>query len=79
MGRTKRPQVALYLDPEIIELLDSLASDLGVPKQELLRDAVNEMLKKRTAAPPKGYEWVRERLPNGRGNRHILRKKLPTV
>lgn len=75
MGRTKRPQVALYLDPEIVELLDQLSARTGATKQELLRDAVNEMLHKQTDAP-RGYEWVRERLPDGRGNRHILRKIL---
>jgi hypothetical protein len=78
MGRTKRPQVALYLDPEIVELLASVATKLDVSQQELLRDAVNDMLQKHAPAP-RGYEWVRERLPGGRGNRHSLRKKLPTV
>jgi hypothetical protein len=79
MGRTKRPQVALYLDPEVIEMLGSLARRLRVSKQELLRRAVNNMLLQQKTPSPPGYEWVRERLPDGGGNRFMLRKKLPSV
>ena len=43
MGRTHRPQVALYLDPEHVELLDRLAKKSGRTKQDLLREAVNTL------------------------------------
>ena len=42
-GRTTRPQVPLYLDPEKVELLNRLAEKTGRTKQELLREAVDEM------------------------------------
>lgn len=44
MGRTLRPQVALYLDPEKVELLDKLAAKTGETKQALLRQAVDALL-----------------------------------
>ena len=44
MGRTLRPQVALYLDPDRVELLDQLAKRTGKTKQELLRGAVDALL-----------------------------------
>ncbi len=44
MGRTLRPQVALYLDPEKIELLDKVAKKTGRTKQDLLREAVDTIL-----------------------------------
>ena len=44
MGRTLRPQVALYLDDIHIELLDKLARQSGRTKQDLLREAVNTLL-----------------------------------
>ena len=43
MGRTHRPQVALYLDPEHVELLDRLAKKSGRTKQDLLREAVHTL------------------------------------
>lgn len=44
MGRTLRPQVALYLDKEQVELLDKLARKSGRTKQDLLREAVTTLL-----------------------------------
>jgi predicted DNA-binding protein len=45
MGRTLRTQVALYLDAVQVELLDTLAKQQGRTKQDLLREAVNTLLK----------------------------------
>lgn len=57
MGRTLRPQVALYLDPEKVVLLDELAEQTGETKQALLRRAVDDLLVKhkklKTAAKTK--------------------------
>lgn len=44
MGRTLRPQVALYLDPAKVELLRKLAAKTGETKQALLRAAVDDLL-----------------------------------
>lgn len=54
MGRTLKPQVALYLDPEKVELLDKLAEKSGQTKQALLREAVDDLLAKyKLLKPPK--------------------------
>jgi hypothetical protein len=45
VGRTLRTQVALYLDDAQVELLDKLAKKHGRTKQDLLREAVNTLLK----------------------------------
>ena len=45
MGRTLRTQVALYLDDVQVQLLDKLAKKHGRTKQDLLREAVNTLLK----------------------------------
>jgi predicted DNA-binding protein len=45
MGRTLRTQVALYLDDVQVLLLDKLAKKHGRTKQDLLREAVNTLLK----------------------------------
>jgi predicted DNA-binding protein len=45
MGRTLRTQVALYLDDLQVVLLDKLAIKYGRTKQDLLREAVNTLLK----------------------------------
>jgi predicted DNA-binding protein len=45
MGRTLRTQVALYLDDAQVKLLDKLAKKHGRTKQDLLREAVNTLLK----------------------------------
>ena len=52
MGRTLRPQVALYLDPEQIALLDALAKKTRRTKQDLLREAVNTLLVEYRAFKP---------------------------
>lgn len=57
-------QQALYLEPEKAELLEGLAAEKRIPRAVLLREAVDDLLKK--------YEWTRERLPGGKGNRHRL-------
>ena len=45
MGRTLRTQVALYLDDNQVKLLARLAQKQGRTKQDLLREAVNTLLK----------------------------------
>jgi hypothetical protein len=45
VGRTLRTQVALYLDDIHVQLLDKLAKKHGRTKQDLLREAVNTLLK----------------------------------
>jgi len=52
MGRTLRPQVALYLDPEKVELLNKLAHKSGQTKQALLREAVDDLLAKYRLVKP---------------------------
>lgn len=49
MGRTKRTQVALYLDDDKIEALKRLSARTGRTQQELLREAVDALLVKRKA------------------------------
>jgi predicted DNA-binding protein len=44
MGKTKRHQQAIYLDPKKAELLDKLAAETGVPKQHYFREAVDLLL-----------------------------------
>jgi len=44
MGQTLRPQVALYLDREKVELLTKLSATTGRTKQALLREAVDALL-----------------------------------
>jgi hypothetical protein len=44
MGRTRRTQVALYLDGDKVAALKRLAKQTGVTQQELLRQGVDEML-----------------------------------
>lgn len=44
MGRTLRPQVALYLDPDRLPLLRQLAEKTGKTQQELMRSAIDELL-----------------------------------
>jgi predicted DNA-binding protein len=48
MGRTKRTQVALYLDPEQAETLTKLAARLKRTQQSLLREGVERMLARYT-------------------------------
>ncbi len=52
MGRTKRPQVALYLDQEKVDLLKKLADKSDeVTQQDLLREAVDDLLVKYKMLP----------------------------
>jgi hypothetical protein len=59
-GKTRRTQVALYLDDETIELLNELKAKTGLDGQALIRRAINALLvrhkllepiKRRKAAP----------------------------
>ena len=44
MGKTKRHQQALYLDHDKAELLNELSAETRIPKAELLREAVDDLL-----------------------------------
>jgi hypothetical protein len=44
MGKTKRHQQAIYLDHDKAKLLDRLAAQTRLPKQVLMRDAVDLLL-----------------------------------
>jgi hypothetical protein len=44
MGKTKRHQQALYLDPAKAALLNELALETKIPRAVLLRDAVDDLL-----------------------------------
>ena len=46
MGKTKRHQQAIYLDHDKAKLLDQLAAKTRLPKQVLMRDAVDLLLRK---------------------------------
>lgn len=46
MGKTKRHQQAIYLDHDKANLLNQLAAKTRLPKQVLMRDAVDLLLKK---------------------------------
>jgi hypothetical protein len=46
MGKTKRHQQAIYLDHDKAQLLDKLAKLRRLPKQALMRDAVDLLLEK---------------------------------
>lgn len=54
MGRTTQARDTLYLDPEKFELLRQLAEDTRIPRAELLREAVDDLLVKyKRLKPPK--------------------------
>jgi len=53
MGRTHRPQVALYLDPDRVKLLHRLALKTRRTKQHLLREAVDAILMQHKLLKPK--------------------------
>ncbi|MGO8854403.1 MAG: hypothetical protein ACLQO1_01645 [Steroidobacteraceae bacterium] len=54
MGRTHRTQVALYLDPEKVELLNQLKAKTGLDGQTLLRRALDSLLvRHKLLKPPK--------------------------
>jgi hypothetical protein len=44
MGKTLRHQQAIYLDHDKAKLLDQLAAKTRLPKQVLMRDAVDLLL-----------------------------------
>lgn len=46
MGKTKRHQQAIYLDHDKAKLLDKLAAKRRLPKQALMRDAIDLLLEK---------------------------------
>lgn len=53
-GRTKRTQVALYLDDDKVRLLDDMARKTGRTKQDLLREALDRLLiEQKLLKPPK--------------------------
>lgn len=47
MGKTKKHQQLLLLEPEKAGLLKALAAKTRIAKQVLLREAVDDLLKKR--------------------------------
>jgi hypothetical protein len=53
MSRTLRTQVALYLDAEVVERLRATAKRVGRTQQELLREAITDMLAKHTGGAPR--------------------------
>ena len=46
MGKTKRHQQAIYLDHDKAALLDKLAKLRRMPKQQLMRDAIDLLLER---------------------------------
>ncbi len=46
MGRTKRKVEVAYLDADKLELLKQLAAQTRIPRSVLLREAVDDLLKK---------------------------------
>jgi hypothetical protein len=53
---TKQATVLLYLAPETRDELRSLAKRLRILQSVLLREAVDDLLLKHAAKPPKGKE-----------------------
>lgn len=70
MGKRDLLQQSIYLEPEKARRLDDLSAATRIPKASLMREAIDDLLGKYGE-----YGWVRERLPDGRGNRHELRRK----
>ncbi len=46
MGKTKKHQQLLLLEPEKADLLEALAAKTRIARQVLLREAVDDLLKK---------------------------------
>ncbi len=46
MGKTTQARDTVYLDPEKLDLLKSLADRTRIPRAELLREAVDDLLVK---------------------------------
>ena len=53
VGKTKKHQQLILLDPEKAALLARLARDSRIPRQALLREAVDDLLKKYKLLKPK--------------------------
>jgi hypothetical protein len=53
VGKTKRHQQAIYLDPPKAALLDKLSKETGVSKQHYFRQAVDLLLKEQGMLKPK--------------------------
>lgn len=67
MGKTIKHQQLILLERNKAELLDELAQAHRIPKQVLLREAVDDLLKK--------YEWVRTRSKDGKRPISTLKPK----
>lgn len=67
MGRTKRTQVALYLDDDKVEALQKFAAAGESTQQLVLRAALDRILA--------DYEWRRSKRPDGRCYVHELVRK----
>lgn len=46
MGKTKRDREMIYLDPDKLELLVELAEKTRIPRAELAREAIDDLLVK---------------------------------
>jgi ribbon-helix-helix protein len=53
MGKTTKHQQALYLEHDKAALLDQLSEQTRIPKQVLLREAVDDLLMKHKLLKPK--------------------------
>jgi hypothetical protein len=54
MGDTKRKRETIYLDPAKFELLAALAKSTRIPRAELAREAIDDLLIKfKVLKPPK--------------------------
>jgi hypothetical protein len=53
MGNMTRHQQAIYLDHDKAKLLDKLAKERRLPKQILMREAVDLLLKKHKMLEPR--------------------------
>jgi predicted transcriptional regulator len=54
MGKTTQARDTVYLDPEKFDLLKDLAERTRIPRAELLREAVDDLLvKHKVIKPPK--------------------------
>lgn len=46
MGKPLRPQQSIYLDEDKATLLDRLSAETRIPKQVLMREAIDDLLVK---------------------------------
>lgn len=63
---TKKHQQLILLEPEKAALLDALSAETRVPKQVLLRDAVDDLLAKHAKANTQWYAEIVAALRQGR-------------